>query len=170
MIFLNPSHLDQMIKAAQASFPKECCGLLTGVKLMNDVHTVIRVISSPNIHQNGGKDRFEVDPGIRLKLMRELGEVGNREAGPERLIGHYHSHPNHSAFPSEEDLKYAFEPDLFWIILGVEKGRVHQVCAHQFCIHTALFKQISLRQTTTTKYAEIEKLITKERSKIELWK
>ena len=156
MIFLAPSHLDQMVKAAEACYPKECCGLLTGVKLVTHGHTVIRVIPSPNVHQNGGGDRFEVDPGVRLNLMRELGEIGDREIGPERLIGHYHSHPDHSAFPSDQDLKCAFEPELFWIILGIQKGQVHQVCAHQFCSHKSSFKQISLRQTITTTYAEIE--------------
>ena len=156
MIFLAPPHLDQMIKAAETCYPKECCGLLTGVKLTSEAHTVIRIIPSVNIHQNGGRDRFEVDPGVRLNLMRELGEIGDREAGPERLIGHYHSHPDHSAFPSDEDLKCAFEPELFWIILGTQEGQVHQVCAHQFCVHKSLFKQISLRQTITTTYAEIE--------------
>ena len=156
MIFLAPTHLYQMIKAAETFYPKECCGLLTGVRLINEAHTVIRVIPSPNIHQNGGRDRFEVDPGVRLNLMRELGEIGDRKAGPERLIGHYHSHPDHSAFPSDQDLKCAFEPQLFWIILGIQKGRVHRVCAHQFCDHKSSFKQISLRQTITTTYAEIE--------------
>ena len=156
MIFLAPPHLDQMIKAAETCYPKECCGLLTGVKLTNEAHTVIRIIPSANIHPNGGRDRFEVDPGVRLNLMRELGEIGDREAGPERLIGHYHSHPDHSAFPSDQDLKCAFEPELFWIILGTQKGQVHQVCAHQFCAHKSLFKQISLRQTITTTYAEIK--------------
>ena len=124
--------------------------------MTNEAHTVIRIIPSANIHQNGGRDRFEVDPGVRLNLMRELGEIGDREAGPERLIGHYHSHPDHSAFPSDQDLKCAFEPELFWIILGIQKGQVHKVCAHQFCDHKSLFKQISLRQTITTTYAEVK--------------
>jgi len=156
MIFLTPPHLDQIIKSAETCYPKECCGLLTGARLANEAHTVIRVIPSPNIHENGGCDRFEVDPRVRLDLMRELGEIGDGKAGPERLIGHYHSHPDHSAFPSDQDLKCAFEPELFWIILGIQKGKVHQVCAHQFCIHSSLFKQISLRQAITSTYAEID--------------
>ena len=156
MIFFAPPHLDQMIKSAETCYPKECCGLLTGIRLTNEAHTVTRVIPSPNIHQNGGRDRFEVDPRVRLNLMRELGEIGDRKVGPERLIGHYHSHPDHSAVPSDQDLKCAFEPELFWIILGIQKGQVRQVCAHQFCNHNSLFKQISLRQAITTTYADIE--------------
>jgi len=58
----------------------------------------------------GCKDRFEVDPALRLRLQREL------RASNERIVGLFHSHPDGAAAPSAHDLACAWEPDLVWLI------------------------------------------------------
>jgi len=62
--------------------------------------------------------------------MRDLRE------GPERIIGHYHSHPDHPARPSEHDRKSVFYPDHIWVIVGVvgeaDGGRAGDVAAYVF--------------------------------------
>ena len=146
-------HLQQMIRAAEAAYPNECCGLLAGVNLEDGVYEISRVVESRNIHPEGGRDRFEVDPKIRFDLMRELGQIGDVAAGIERLIGHYHSHPDHPVTPSRQDLACAYEPDLFWVILSLYGRSVSQVSAYQLKANKKQFCQIPLRRTNGTTYA-----------------
>jgi len=142
-----------MIRAAETAYPLECCGLLAGIHETPDSRRVTRVVPSANVHPTGGRDRFEVDPQVRFDLMRDLGEIGDRPAGPERLIGHYHSHPDHPPLPSRTDLDAAFEPDLAWIIIGLRDGQARQVAAHILDPDAGAFRQIPLRGTNGAPYA-----------------
>ena len=107
MILIAPTYLDQMTRAAEAAYPRECCGLLVGKDTNDGFVTITKVVASDNVHPSGGNDRFEVDPRVRFDLMRELGEIGDKPRSSERIIGHYHSHPNHSAEPSAHALASA---------------------------------------------------------------
>ena len=151
MILIAPTYLDQMTRAAEAAYPRECCGLLVGKDTSDGFVTITKVVASDNVHPSGGNDRFEVDPRIRFDLMRELGEIGDKPRSSERIIGHYHSHPNHSAEPSAYDLACAFEPALIWIIIGLNGGKVQTVAAHK--LHLSVFQKIPLRNTDGASYA-----------------
>lgn len=153
MIHVAGHHLEAMIRAAETAYPLECCGLLAGASGAAGRRTVTRVVESDNVHPTGGRDRFEVDPKVRFELMRELGEIGERPAGPERLIGHYHSHPDHPPMPSATDLASAFEPELVWIIIGLKDGRARQVAAHVLDENAGAFRQIPLRGPSGAPYA-----------------
>ncbi len=124
MIAFAPSHLKQIAESAKAAYPEECCGLLVGRSEPSGDRVVMRVVASPNVAEGGTGDRFEVDPQLRFDVQRAL------EDGPERIVGHYHSHPNHAAQPSERDLEMAWEPDMVWLIVAVEDGRVTETKAH----------------------------------------
>jgi proteasome lid subunit RPN8/RPN11 len=122
MLLIPRELLKLVADAAEAAYPAECCGLLIGTGTRHP--RVTRIEPSPNLAA-GRNDRFEVDPALRLKIMRELRD------GPERLIGHYHSHPDHPAEPSATDLAMAFEPELIWLIAAVQAGQAIQVSAHR---------------------------------------
>ena len=111
---------------AEAAWPEECCGLLVGNDGDGGV-TVSRLAASPNVAdreaRRSKKDSFEVDPEIRFRLMRQL------EGSGERIVGHYHSHPGRPARPSERDIEMAFEPELVWLIVGVEDGKAGKITA-----------------------------------------
>ena len=153
MIRISHMNLQKMVAAAEFAYPNECCGLLAGLNLKDSSYEVSRVVESRNVHPTGSNDRFEVDPKVRFNLMRELGEIGKISAGPERLLGHYHSHPDHPATPSEHDFACAFESNLFWIILSLSDGSVRQVGAYQLNINATQFHQIPLRQTNGAPYS-----------------
>ena len=153
MIRVTPTHFDQMIKAAEAAYPRECCGLLVGTESPDGIVTVTKVVASDNVHPTGGQDRFEVDPRVRFNLMRELGEIGDKPQGLERIIGHYHSHPNHPAEPSAHDLACAFEPAFVWIIIGLDGGTAQTVAAHKLRDDAASFQQIPLRNADGSTYS-----------------
>ena len=72
--------------AAEEAYPGECCGLLVGHRDDQGGLEVTAIEPSPNVAASGN-DRFEVDPRVRLDVMRAL------ENTPESIIGHYHSHP-----------------------------------------------------------------------------
>jgi len=138
MISIAARLMDQLTQAAQDAYPNECCGMLAGTGDLDGDLVITRVQTSTNVAEGSTRDRFEVDPKVRFDLMREL------EGTDERIIGHYHSHPDHPAKPSAEDLKMAFEPELLWLIIGLEDSRISEVTAHRInALHTA-FQELSL--------------------------
>lgn len=144
MIRIAQPLLDQITAAAEAAYPLECCGLLTGRGAVGGALEVLRVVPSANLAAGDRRDSFEVDPQVRFDLMRELGEIGDAAPGDERIIGHYHSHPDHPAEPSARDLEMAFEPDMVWIIVGVDDGLAGVVTAHVVDPAGPAFREIPL--------------------------
>ena len=122
-MILIPSHLlRNIVEDAEQAYPDECCGLLVGEG--DPTVTVTRVVSSPNVAASGKGDSFEVDPKLRFDLMREL------DGGVHRIVGHYHSHPDHPARPSRRDVEMAWEPEMVWLITSVIGGIAFRTTAH----------------------------------------
>ncbi len=141
MINVSARLMDQIIQAAEDAYPNECCGLLAGHGDLDGKVTITRVQLSKNVVEERKTDRFEVDPKVRFTLMREL------EGGHERIVGHYHSHPDNLAQPSEHDLKMAFEPDLLWLIVGLADGVATETKAHRVDADASAFHEISISIT-----------------------
>ena len=110
-----PSCLRPILQAAERAYPAECCGLLIG-RASAKVVRITRIAESVNLMAAEVPRRFEVDPALRFRLMRELKD------GPDRIVGHYHSHPDGPAAPSARDAEAAYEPDLLWLIVSVPAG------------------------------------------------
>lgn len=117
MILLSASQRARIFAIAEQAYPDECCGLLIGRDEADDRILVTRLVESRNIRAERARDRFEIDPQVRIATEREL------RGSAERVVGHYHSHPDHPARPSATDLEMVFEPNLIWIVVGVEKGQ-----------------------------------------------
>lgn len=105
------AHLQGLLAAAAASPAREICGLLFGQPdRIARAEPAANVAASPH-------DTFEIDPRALFAALRA------ERAGGDRLIGHYHSHPNGSAEPSVRDLAGA-EPGRYWLILGGGDARL----------------------------------------------
>lgn len=128
MIIISQEHLKEFCDAAEAAYPNECCGMLAGSGEPDSALTITRVVHSTNVTEKSGRDSFEVDPKVRFDLMRAL---DNTEDTDERIIGHFHSHPDHPALPSETDLAMVYEPDLVWLITSVFEGQALETKAFQ---------------------------------------
>jgi len=113
-----------MMREAELAFPNECCGLLIGQVLSNGNFIAKKITPSPNIAKENHRDNFELDPQIRFNVMRELRNDSNK------IIGHYHSHPNQTGKPSTKDYNMAFEPELIWVIVPLENGLAQRPQAH----------------------------------------
>ena len=127
MVSLTAAQLAFLADAAEQAFPAECCGLLVGTGQRNI--TVTRLIPAPNLLSADTTDRFELDPRVRFETERAL------RGTSERIVGHWHSHPNGSAIPSPADLEQAWEPELIWLILGVTLNANGQPQAVQTLAH-----------------------------------
>ena len=141
MIVLPRAVAGHIADAAEAAYPDECCGLLVGRAEATGDRLVTRVEASPNVAEGNTRDSFLVDPKIQFDLMRELGD------GPESIVGHYHSHPDHEAAPSERDRRSVFYPDHVWVIVAVDEGGAGDMTAHLFDAGRGRFREIPLRVT-----------------------
>ena len=141
MIFLPRAVVTHIAKVAEAAYPDECCGLLVGRAEASGDLRITRVEASPNVAEGNTRDSFLVDPKIQFDLMRALGD------GPECIVGHYHSHPDHAAAPSERDRESVFYADHVWVIVAVDDGRAGDMTAHLFDAGRGRFREIPLRVT-----------------------
>ena len=129
----------QMVDAAEAAFPAEACGLIIG-RGKGQLIRVTRVVAAPNL-MGDTPDRFELDPGVRIAVEKELRDAG----GKDRIVGHYHSHTDGTADPSATDRAMAHEPDLAWLIIGVLEGQAIQSLAHRLDEKRAQFRPVPIR-------------------------
>lgn len=136
---ISAAFLKEITDAAEASYPDEACGLLIGAARADGNIIVSGVEPAPNIAGSGSGERFEIDPRVRLALTRRL------RGGTQRIIGHYHSHPDHPALPSARDLEMAFEPDLIWLITSVLAGRSADTIACALDPVAGRFRRIALQ-------------------------
>ncbi|HEX4860738.1 MAG TPA: M67 family metallopeptidase, partial [Rhizomicrobium sp.] len=97
----------QIAAEARAAYPRECCGLIEG---MREGATVRATALHPTANLADAPDRFEIDPREQFRLMRE----------GRTLVGCYHSHPDGRAEPSARDAEYAFDGDFVWLISGAK--------------------------------------------------
>ena len=123
MLVVDADQLKAIADDAEAAYPREACGLLVGRLLPGDHRVVARVERAQNVAADPRKT-FEIDPGLRIGLEREL--RGQALA----VIGHYHSHPDGPARPSARDLSMALEPDLAWLIVAVVEGQASHLRAY----------------------------------------
>ncbi len=146
MIVIGGEQLRRIIDAAEAAYPRECCGLLVGRQLPNGVVDVTRVHASPNLGKR--TDRFEIDPRLWVDLARALGK------GPQKVVGLYHSHPDGPAQPLATDLESAWGEELVWIVIGVVGGAQAEGSAPGQAVHVTAhildhggrqFRQLELR-------------------------
>jgi proteasome lid subunit RPN8/RPN11 len=97
----------QILSAAQAVHPNECCGLVIGTRRGVEA---VAVSLHPARNLASRADLFEIDPADHFAALKAARAVGLG------VIGCYHSHPNGMAQPSATDLAGAGEEGFFWLI------------------------------------------------------
>ena len=99
----------QILTEAKAAFPRECCGLLEGVRNGADIRVTAL---HPARNLAAASDRFEIEPRDHIAAFKKA------RANGHALIGCYHSHPGGAAEPSAADLAGAGEEGFLWLIAG----------------------------------------------------
>ncbi len=99
-------------KHAARVYPNECCGALFG----QGDGVVEEAFALDNTFPEGQRRRFLVGPDEYRRAEARASETSRR------LIGFYHSHPDHPAEPSAFDLEHAW-PNLSYAIISVRQGQ-----------------------------------------------
>lgn len=97
---------DQLLAAAAAAHPRECCGLLFGTPERVDIARACTNVADDPLRT------FEIDAAALIAAERSA-----RDGGPA-LIGYYHSHPNGRAEPSARDAADACRDGRLWLIVA----------------------------------------------------
>lgn len=113
---VSPDIFAQVVRAAEAAYPQECCGLLLGKipKGFNQQGRALQVEEArplPNGWESAARThRYSVDPKLLMSVENELSGTGRG------IIGFYHSHPDVPAWPSPFDLERAWPCYSYWIV------------------------------------------------------
>lgn len=127
MLNINGKEIKKICEHARKEYPNECCGILLGKKEKECVQEICRAGNAEDADRK--KMHFRIDP---LELCRI-----ERKAGKENMeiIGFYHSHADHPAMPSKEDLLSMF-PGFFYLIISAVRG----VCTEVKCYRKTAFQ------------------------------
>jgi proteasome lid subunit RPN8/RPN11 len=127
---LNKAQWESIGKHGSADYPNECCGILLGntqgaekevrevVQLKNlrlDPARAQELLPLASPGRESERNRFLIDPLEQLRVEKSA------RARKLDVLGYYHSHPDHSARPSEYDREHAW-PWYSYIIVSVQKG------------------------------------------------
>jgi proteasome lid subunit RPN8/RPN11 len=112
--------LAEIRRAAAHAYPFEGCGALLGG---GDGH-VLEATALPNAEGERPRTRFAVSPADYLAVEEAA------EARGLRLLGFWHSHPDHPARPSATDRQFAW-PGLLTVVVSVDAGQPREITAWQ---------------------------------------
>jgi len=136
VIRLPPELAGRIREVARAAYPEECCGLMIGHR-EGDLLVIDEIAESVNLSASP-RDSFEIDLRLRLTLQKALRGTGRD------IVGHYHSHPDAAAAPSERDRAQAWEPDMIWLIAGVTEGKVGDLAAFRLDEAASRFDPVAI--------------------------
>ncbi|WP_426163830.1 M67 family metallopeptidase [Sandarakinorhabdus sp. DWP1-3-1] len=97
---------ETLLAAAATAGADECCGLLIGRP-----GRIMAAVPARNVAADPARS-FEIDPATLLRVHREARGSG------QQVVGHYHSHPDGSAQPSQRDAARAVADGQVWVIIA----------------------------------------------------
>lgn len=111
MIRVETEPWQAMVRHAESTFPKECCGVMVGAE-----GVVRSVVPLPNVYDGPQEDFFVMDP----RDLQRVDEEARRNG--ESVIGVFHSHPDCDAYFSKRDLEHSC-PWFSYVVLSIKKGK-----------------------------------------------
>ena len=118
---------------AAKAYPHEGCGALLG----SATDGVEEALPLPNTEEQAPRTRFVVSARDYIAVEDEA------ESRGLKLLGFWHSHPDHPARPSATDRKYAWE-GLLTFVIAVEKGQPRDLTAWDVPGLDQPFRQLDL--------------------------
>ncbi len=135
-LHLDPLRLEQVHAHLARAYPEEGCGVLVG-RDEGARRVVERVVVFENQREDSRHNRYLITPEQLLVVEREA-----RHEGLD-VVGFYHSHPEHTAFPSAFDLEHAW-PYYSYLIVSVTSGRVGEARAWRLATDRSRFEPETL--------------------------
>lgn len=100
--------IEEMLAHLRSVYPEEGCGLLGG-----KAGQVSRHYTTTNVEPENKQIRYLIEPRQQLEAEEELDELGLE------LTAIYHSHPKTEARPSPTDVRTAYYPDAFYVLVSL---------------------------------------------------
>ena len=145
---LEPGALAAMKKHAGSTYPDECCGVV----LAPD-EGAMEVVPIRNVQD----EMHRVDPDSYPRTARTayVGDAGELRLALEkadrprwRLVAFYHSHPDHEAYFSEEDVAQATPfgepsyPEALQVVIPVDAGRPGREAVFAWSASEGSYRQV----------------------------
>ncbi len=130
---LGRTTLETIRREAARAYPHEGCGALLG-PASGEVEETLPL---PNTEKDTPRTRFVVSARDYIAVEDEA------DARGVRLLGFWHSHPDHPARPSATDRKYAWE-GLLTVVIAVEEGQPRDITAWDVPGPDQPFRQLDL--------------------------
>src|ERR1700682_5738207 len=111
MIKVDKGAWEAMISHAEATYPKEGCGVMLGSD-----QQVKEAVALDNVYTGPQEDFFVMDPRDLIRMDERA-----RKSGME-VVGIFHSHPDCDAYFSKRDLENSC-PWFSYVVLSIKKGR-----------------------------------------------
>jgi len=106
MLSLPRKFIDEMIAHALEDAPNECCGIIAGQDGL-----AVKLFRAQN--SEASPYRYNVDPQDLFRIHREC------EANGWEFIVIYHSHTASEAYPSATDVRLAFWPEAYYVLVSL---------------------------------------------------
>jgi len=98
--------VDEMVAHAIEEAPNECCGIIAGKD--GQATKLFRAKNS-----EASPYRYSVDPKDLLRIFREC------EDNEWSFLAIYHSHTASAAYPSPTDVRLAFWPEAYYVLVSL---------------------------------------------------
>jgi proteasome lid subunit RPN8/RPN11 len=115
---LPQSFFDEMVAHAQEDAPNECCGIIAG-----EDGRAVKLFRAKNAEAS--PYRYNVEPKDLFRVYRECEENG------WDFLAIYHSHTASEAYPSATDVRLAFWPEAYYILISLQDAGNPTVRAFQ---------------------------------------
>jgi proteasome lid subunit RPN8/RPN11 len=99
--------IDEMVAHAREDAPNECCGIIAALD-----GRATRVFRAKNAEAS--PYRYSVDSQDLFRIFREC------EANDWSFLAIYHSHTASEAYPSPTDVRLAFWPEAYYVLVSLE--------------------------------------------------
>ncbi len=107
MLELPKAFIEEMIAHALEDAPNECCGIIAGQD-----GRAVKLFRAKNAEAS--PYRYSVDPQDLFRIYRECEEKG------WDFLAIYHSHTASEAYPSPTDVRLAFWPEAYYLLVSLQ--------------------------------------------------
>jgi proteasome lid subunit RPN8/RPN11 len=107
MLELPKSFIEEMVAHAREEAPNECCGIIAAKD-----GRAVKLFRARNAEAS--PYRYSVDPKDLFRIYRECEENG------WEFLAIYHSHTASEAYPSPTDVRLAFWPEAYYILVSLQ--------------------------------------------------
>jgi proteasome lid subunit RPN8/RPN11 len=107
MLTLPKKFIDEMLAHAREEAPNECCGIIAGRE-----GQAVKLFQGQNAEAS--PYRYDIDPQDLFRIHRECDEKG------WEFLAIYHSHTASEAYPSPTDVRLAFWPEAYYVLVSIQ--------------------------------------------------